>query len=72
MTMLLDLWNLNWTKCVKFFLILIDNHVHAVNIIKANCILILQRWKLQAEANDEAERLLSSQPIPVEQDLGAS
>ncbi|KAF3951747.1 hypothetical protein CMV_022633 [Castanea mollissima] len=26
-----------------------------------------ERWKLQAEANDEAERLLSSQSIPTEQ-----
>ncbi|XP_038680120.1 uncharacterized protein LOC119981150 isoform X3 [Tripterygium wilfordii] len=26
-----------------------------------------ERWRLQAEANDEAERLLSSQPIPTEQ-----
>ncbi|KAM6557718.1 hypothetical protein CsatB_004737 [Cannabis sativa] len=26
-----------------------------------------ERWKLQAEANDEAERLLSSQPMPTEQ-----
>eukprot|EP00257_Ricinus_communis_P013586 XP_015571057.1 uncharacterized protein LOC8288044 isoform X2 [Ricinus communis] len=25
-----------------------------------------ERWKLQAEANDEAERLLSSQPMPTE------
>ncbi|KAI4372642.1 hypothetical protein MLD38_010846 [Melastoma candidum] len=29
-----------------------------------------ERWKLQAEANDEAERLLSTQPMPVEEDLG--
>ncbi|XP_048141206.1 uncharacterized protein LOC115740760 isoform X3 [Rhodamnia argentea] len=27
-----------------------------------------EKWKLQAEANDEAERLLSSQPIAAEQD----
>uniref|UniRef100_A0A6M2F5X0 Pentatricopeptide repeat-containing protein n=1 Tax=Populus davidiana TaxID=266767 RepID=A0A6M2F5X0_9ROSI len=26
-----------------------------------------ERWRLQAEANDEAERLLSSQPVPTEQ-----
>ncbi|KAK7318103.1 hypothetical protein RJT34_02801 [Clitoria ternatea] len=26
-----------------------------------------ERWKIQAEANDEAERLLSSQPIPSEE-----
>ncbi|KAJ8764897.1 hypothetical protein K2173_010362 [Erythroxylum novogranatense] len=26
-----------------------------------------ERWKLQAEANDEAERLLTSQPVPSEQ-----
>ncbi|KAI4370302.1 hypothetical protein MLD38_018666 [Melastoma candidum] len=28
-----------------------------------------ERWKLQAEANDEAERLLSSQPMPVKEDF---
>ncbi|PON69014.1 Pentatricopeptide repeat [Trema orientale] len=28
---------------------------------------LIDRWKLQAEANDEAERLLSSQPLPTEQ-----
>ncbi|OVA00979.1 hypothetical protein BVC80_8913g31 [Macleaya cordata] len=27
-----------------------------------------QRWRIQAEANDEVERLLSSQPVPTEQD----
>lgn len=26
-----------------------------------------QKWRLQAEANDEAERLLSSEPVPAEQ-----
>lgn len=26
-----------------------------------------ERWKLQAEANDEVERLLSSEPLPSEQ-----
>ncbi|PIA34312.1 hypothetical protein AQUCO_03800122v1 [Aquilegia coerulea] len=26
-----------------------------------------QRWRMQAEANDEVERLLSSQPVPTEQ-----
>ncbi|XP_027339779.1 uncharacterized protein LOC113853557 isoform X2 [Abrus precatorius] len=26
-----------------------------------------ERWKIQAEANDEAERLLSSQPMPLEE-----
>ncbi|KAJ0048304.1 hypothetical protein Pint_14919 [Pistacia integerrima] len=29
---------------------------------------LMQKWRLQAEANDEAERLISSQPInPTEQ-----
>jgi hypothetical protein len=28
---------------------------------------VMQRWKMQAEANDEAERLLSSQPIPLDE-----
>jgi hypothetical protein len=28
---------------------------------------VVQRWKMQAEANDEAERLLSSQPIPLDE-----
>jgi hypothetical protein len=27
---------------------------------------LMQRWRLQAEANDEAERLLSSQPVTTE------
>jgi hypothetical protein len=35
-------------------------------LLKENSCLI-QRWRLQAEANDEAERLLSSQPVPTEQ-----
>lgn len=26
-----------------------------------------ERWKMQAEANDEAERLLSSQPVPLDE-----
>lgn len=26
-----------------------------------------ERWKIQAEANDEAERLLSSQPMPLDE-----
>lgn len=30
------------------------------------CSFQTQRWRLQAEANDEAERLLSSQQIPTE------
>ena len=25
-----------------------------------------ERWKIEAEANDEAERILSSQPMPSE------
>lgn len=29
--------------------------------------LLLQKWRLQAEANDEAERLINSQDMPTEQ-----
>lgn len=42
-----------------------------ITSVKSKFTCILQRWKLQAEANDEAERVLSSQPMPVEQDLEA-